>query len=83
MTALRPATRDDLAALPLEVAPRLLGGVLRVSAAGETVAVRLTEVEAYHGRGTGAVPDPGSHARMAPRPATPRCGASPGTSTCI
>ncbi len=34
--------------------------------AGETVTVRLTEVEAYHGRGTGAVPDPGSHARMGP-----------------
>ncbi|MBD7957460.1 DNA-3-methyladenine glycosylase [Microbacterium sp. Sa4CUA7] len=64
MSALRPATRDDLAALPLDVAPRLLGGVLRVTAAGETVAVRVTEVEAYHGRGTGDVPDPGSHARM-------------------
>ncbi len=33
---------------------------------GELVAVRLTEVEAYHGRGTGPVPDPGSHARMGP-----------------
>lgn len=38
----------------LEVAPRLLGGVLRVG----PVAVRLTEVEAYHGQGQ----DPGSHA---------------------
>ena len=26
-----PATRDALAALPLEVAPRLLGGILRVT----------------------------------------------------
>ena len=28
--------------------------------------LRLTEVEAYHGRGTGEVADPGSHARMGP-----------------
>jgi DNA-3-methyladenine glycosylase len=62
--ALRPATRAELMGLPLEVAPRLLGGVLRVAVDGEVVAVRLTEVEAYHGRGTGDVPDPGSHARM-------------------
>ena len=33
-----------------------------------TVTVRITEVEAYHGLGTGAVPDPGSHARMGPTP---------------
>ncbi|MFF2631432.1 DNA-3-methyladenine glycosylase [Microbacterium sp. NPDC058021] len=78
MTVLRPATRDDLAALPLEVAPRLLGGVLRVSAAGETVAVRLTEVEAYHGRGTGALPDPGSHARMGPTPRNATMWGEPG-----
>lgn len=62
--ALRAATRDDLAALPVEVAPRLLGAVLRTVVAGETVAVRITEVEAYHGRDTGDIPDPGSHARM-------------------
>jgi DNA-3-methyladenine glycosylase len=61
---LRPATRDDLAGLPVEVAPRLLGGVLQTVVGGETVAVRLTEVEAYHGAGTGDAPDPGSHARM-------------------
>lgn len=86
-----PATRAALAGLPLEVAPRLLGGVLEVTVleatasgatareatargtsrrapgeAGETVAVRITEVEAYHGAGTGPVPDPGSHARMGP-----------------
>ncbi|GAA3027389.1 DNA-3-methyladenine glycosylase [Microbacterium dextranolyticum] len=76
-----PASRSALDALPLEVAPRLLGGVLEVTtlaagpavaavdAAGAdadtaTVAVRITEVEAYHGAGTGPVPDPGSHARM-------------------
>lgn len=62
--ALRPAERADLAGLPLEVAPRLLGGVLRTVVEGATVAVRLSEVEAYHGRDTGPVPDPGSHARM-------------------
>ena len=57
------ATRDALAGLPVEVAPRLLGGVLETTVDGRTVAVRLTEVEAYHGAGTGPVPDPGSHAR--------------------
>lgn len=62
------ATRADLDALPLEVAPRLLGAVLEVTTGGArgdaTVAVRITEVEAYHGVGTGDRPDPGSHARM-------------------
>lgn len=62
------ATRRELAALPLEVAPRLLGGILRVTVDGggvnDTVAVRITEAEAYHGLGTGDIADPGSHARM-------------------
>ncbi|QAY59492.1 DNA-3-methyladenine glycosylase [Microbacterium protaetiae] len=62
--ALRPATREELTALPLEVAPRLLGGILTVTIDGQRAAVRITEVEAYHGKGTGPVPDPGSHARM-------------------
>lgn len=62
--SLRPATRADLLGLPLEVAPCLLGGTLSTTIGGETVVVRLTEVEAYHGAGTGEVPDPGSHARM-------------------
>jgi DNA-3-methyladenine glycosylase len=66
---LRPATRGDLSGLPAETAPRLLGAMLRTEVDGIVVAVRLTEVEAYHGRGTGPVPDPGSHARMG---ATPR-----------
>lgn len=67
--ATRPATRDDLSGLPVEVAPQLLGALLRVrvsdgtDADAEAVTIRLTEVEAYHGRGTGTVPDPGSHAR--------------------
>lgn len=64
MTGLRPATREPLGGLPVEVAPRLLGGVLSTTVGGETVSVRLTEVEAYHGSGTGEIPDPGSHARM-------------------
>lgn len=62
----RFATRNDLAALPVEVAPLLLGAVLETEVEGERVAVRLTEVEAYHGLGTGDRPDPGSHARMGP-----------------
>lgn len=59
-------SRRALAALPVEVAPLLLGGVLRTTVDGIAVAVRITEVEAYHGRGTGDRPDPGSHARMGP-----------------
>lgn len=62
----RPATRDDLAGLPAEVAPLLLGALLTTVVDGASVTVRVTEVEAYHGRDTGPVPDPGSHARMGP-----------------
>ncbi|MGM7670395.1 DNA-3-methyladenine glycosylase [Microbacterium sp. A93] len=61
---LRRATRAELAGLPLEVAPRLLGAELRTVVDGLTVALRIVEVEAYHGQGTGDAPDPGSHARM-------------------
>lgn len=69
MSGMRPATRDDLAGLPVDVAPRLLGAHLITtvdegSLGVNTVTVRLTEVEAYHGQGTGDTPDPGSHARM-------------------
>lgn len=64
--ALRPVRREELHELPLVVAPRLLGGVLRTDLDGVEVALRITEVEAYHGRGTGDRPDPGSHARMGP-----------------
>ncbi len=42
----------------LEVAPSLLGAVLRHTTDDGTVAVRITEVEAYVGQGV----DPGSHA---------------------
>ena len=50
--------RDFFLASSLEVAPRLLGGVLRHTTPEGTVALRLTEVEAYIGDGL----DPGSHA---------------------
>lgn len=72
--ALHRATRDELSGLPVDVAPRLLGAELRTVVAvpgpssGTTepveVRMRLTEVEAYHGQGTGELADPGSHARM-------------------
>jgi len=42
----------------LEIAPRLLGGILTHDTAEGSVALRLTEVEAYVGDGV----DPGSHA---------------------
>ena len=57
MSALPEDLADLLAGPVLEVAPRLLGAVLRH---GE-VAVRLTEVEAYDGPN-----DPGSHAYRGP-----------------
>ena len=49
--------RSQLVGPVLEVAPRLLGAVLRSTTDEGTVAVRLTEVEAYDGPN-----DPGSHA---------------------
>ncbi|HEU4515056.1 MAG TPA: DNA-3-methyladenine glycosylase [Nocardioidaceae bacterium] len=54
---------DSLAGPVLEVAPRLLGAVLRHETADGSVAVRLTEVEAYAGE-----QDPGSHAYRGPTP---------------
>ena len=78
MSVLRPARRADLDGLPADVAPRLLGGVLETVIAGERVAVRLTEVEAYHGLGTGPVPDPGSHARMGQTPRNATMWGEPG-----
>lgn len=61
---MRRATRADLTPLPLDAAPRLLGAELRTLVDGAEVRLRITEVEAYHGQGTGSLPDPGSHARM-------------------
>jgi len=54
-----PDLRELLARPVLEVAPRLLGSVLRHA----DVACRITEVEAYDGAG-----DPGSHAYRGPTP---------------
>jgi DNA-3-methyladenine glycosylase len=50
--------RDFFLASSLEVAPQLLGGVLRHDTPEGTVGLRITEVEAYVGDGI----DPGSHA---------------------
>jgi len=66
MRMLCPAEPSELRGLPLEVAPRLLGAHLRTVVDGDETVLRITEVEAYHGKGTGSVPDPGSHARMGP-----------------
>jgi DNA-3-methyladenine glycosylase len=52
-----PALDSVLGRAPTEVAPRLLGAVLRRESRDGVVAVRLTEVEAYDGAA-----DPGSHA---------------------
>ena len=57
MTLYRPE-RDVFLASSLEVAPKLLGAVLRHESPEGPVAIRITEVEAYIGDGL----DPGSHA---------------------
>ncbi|MEV5070203.1 DNA-3-methyladenine glycosylase [Microbacterium sp. LMI12-1-1.1] len=74
----KAATRAALQGLPADVAPSLLGARLTTVVEGETVVLRLTEVEAYHGRGTGTVPDPGSHARMGPTPRNATMWGEPG-----
>src|SRR5215217_6360049 len=56
-----PVLRSVLAGPVLEVAPKLLGMVVRSTTEEGTVAVRLTEVEAYDGTN-----DPGSHAYRGP-----------------
>jgi len=60
--------RDLLAQHASVVAPLILGGIITSDVDGRRVRVRLTEVEAYGGRGE----DPGSHAfrRESPRNAT-------------
>ncbi|MEV8375917.1 DNA-3-methyladenine glycosylase [Kribbella sp. NPDC056861] len=60
-----PVRRTLLAGPVLDVAPRLLGMVLRRTTDEGTVAVRLTEVEAYDGAN-----DPGSHAYRGETPRT-------------
>lgn len=56
MTLFRPG-RDVFTASALEVAPKLLGAVLRHETEEGVVAIRISEVEAYVGDGV----DPGSH----------------------
>lgn len=62
---------DALSGPALEVAPRLLGAVFRAG----PVAIRLTEVEAYHGQGQ----DPGSHAHKGPTARNSSMWQGPGT----
>ncbi len=66
-----PAVRHLLAGDPVDVAPRLLGAIVR----SRGVAVRLTEVEAYRGVGE----DPGSHAHRGLTPRTTPMFGPPGT----
>lgn len=53
--------RELLSGDPVELAPRLLGSVISHSTPEGTVAVRLTELEAYRGPRDSAFPDPGAH----------------------
>ncbi|WP_104063403.1 DNA-3-methyladenine glycosylase [Arthrobacter sp. 4R501] len=71
MTAsLSPTSPDQLRELlsgdARGVAPRLLGSVLTHHSHEGTVAVRITEVEAYMGPGDSSHPDPGSHTFRGP-----------------
>ena len=59
-----PLPRSFFARNPLAVAPDLLGAVLVHDLSGTSVAVRLTEVEAYLGEGQ----DPASHSHRGRRP---------------
>lgn len=63
----------DLTADAVEVAPRLLGCLLRAHG----VTLRITEVEAYAGSG-----DLAAHAAIGPRPRTAALFAGPGTLYC-
>ena len=61
-----PIGRDWFARDSVELAPLLLGALLTHRSDIGSVAVRLTEVEAYRGNGE----DPGSHAFRGPTPRT-------------
>ena len=69
-----PLSEADLLGPVDVVAPTLLGCWLVTDRPEGRVAVRLTEVEAYAGRGT----DPASHAYRGPTPRTASCSARPG-----
>ena len=64
VTASPPLPRSFFARDPLVVAPDLLGAVLVNEVDGVSVAVRITEVEAYLGEGE----DPASHSHRGLRP---------------
>ena len=66
MQAPAGVSREFFARDATELAPSLLGAVLRHTTAEGTVAVRITEVEAYRGNGE----DPGSHAHRGVTPRT-------------
>jgi DNA-3-methyladenine glycosylase len=58
--------RDLLSGDARKIAPQLLGSVLSHNSHEGTVAVRITEVEAYMGPGDSLHPDPGSHTFRGP-----------------
>jgi DNA-3-methyladenine glycosylase len=58
--------REVLSGDARRVAPQLLGSVLSHNSHEGTVAVRITEVEAYMGPGDSLHPDPGSHTFRGP-----------------
>jgi DNA-3-methyladenine glycosylase len=58
--------RELLSGDARRVAPQLLGSVLTHHSHEGTVAVRITEVEAYMGPGDSSHPDPGSHTFRGP-----------------
>ncbi|NUT73060.1 DNA-3-methyladenine glycosylase [Pseudarthrobacter sp. C4D7] len=60
--------REFLSADARELAPQLLGAVLTHESRDGTVAIRLTEVEAYMGPEDSLHPDPGSHTYRGPTP---------------
>ncbi|WP_285726327.1 DNA-3-methyladenine glycosylase [Psychromicrobium xiongbiense] len=79
MTDLGELLRQD----SVTVAPRLLGALLTsVTADGQRVTVRLTEVEAYQGPHDSAAPDPGSHSYRGRTPRTSVMFGAPGHLYC-
>ena len=56
-------TRDLFLPHALEVAPNVLGATLELQSPEGSVALRITEVEAYHGVGVPGLHDAASHAR--------------------
>lgn len=58
--------RELLSGDARRIAPKLLGSVLSHNSHEGTVAVRITEVEAYMGPGDSLHPDPGSHTFRGP-----------------